>query len=118
MFAAPFGLIFFQPDLGTALVVAAVWLALLIFHPVSRKQLWLLILALVAVLPLGFNWLKPYQKERLTGFANPYADPAGSGYQVIQALIAVGSGGLVGQGLGRGSQSQLEFLPEPIHQSV
>jgi rod shape determining protein RodA len=112
LLALPFGLIFRQPDLGTALVVAAIWLVMLFFHPVSRKQLFWLGLVLSLILPWGFHRLKPYQKERLINFANPYADPAGAGYQVIQAKIAVGSGGWFGQGLGQGSQSQLKFLPE------
>ncbi len=107
----PFILIFKQPDLGTSLVVAAIWLGLLSAR-LRAGQLLGLALAILICLPLGFKLLQPYQKQRLLSFANPYADPAGSGYQVIQSLIAVGSGGFFGQGLGRGSQSQLEFLPE------
>ncbi len=108
----PFVLIFNQPDLGTGLVVAAIWLGLLFNSRVDRRQLLGLLAVILVCLPLGFSLLQPYQKQRLISFVNPYADPAGSGYQVIQALIAVGSGGWFGQGLGRGSQSQLQFLPE------
>lgn len=108
----PFALIFKQPDLGTSLVVAAIWLALLLNSRIEKRKLLGLLALILVCLPLGFNLLKAYQKQRLTSFINPYADPAGSGYQVIQALIAVGSGGWFGQGLGRGSQSQLQFLPE------
>lgn len=108
----PFVLIFKQPDLGTSLVVGAIWLGLLLSSRIRASQLLALAGAILVCLPLGYRLLQPYQKQRLLSFANPYSDPAGSGYQVIQSLIAVGSGGLTGQGLGRGSQSQLEFLPE------
>ncbi|PIP88236.1 rod shape-determining protein RodA, partial [Candidatus Beckwithbacteria bacterium CG22_combo_CG10-13_8_21_14_all_01_47_9] len=108
----PFGLIFKQPDLGTSLVVGVIWLGLLFNSRVDRRQIFGFLGVVLISFPLIFRLLQPYQKERLTGFVNPYADPAGSGYQVIQALIAVGGGGWLGQGLGRGSQSQLQFLPE------
>ena len=108
----PFILIFKQPDLGTSLVVAAIWLGLLLSARIRTSQLLALGLAVLVCLPLGYRLLQPYQKQRLLSFANPYSDTAGSGYQVIQSLIAVGSGGFWGQGLGRGSQSQLQFLPE------
>lgn len=108
----PFGLIFKQPDLGTSLVVAVIWLVMLLAGRLNWKQAGALGLAIAVGLPLGFSLLKPYQKQRLISFADPYSDPAGSGYQVIQSLIAAGSGGLFGQGLGKGSQSQLKFLPE------
>ncbi|MDP4030720.1 MAG: FtsW/RodA/SpoVE family cell cycle protein [Patescibacteria group bacterium] len=108
----PFALIFKQPDLGTSLVVAAIWLGLLLAARIPGRQLMAFLLLILLALPLGFKLLQPYQKQRLLSFTNPYADPAGSGYQVIQSLIAVGSGGWWGQGLGRGSQSQLQFLPE------
>lgn len=112
LLAVPFALIFKQPDLGTSLVIAATWLGMLFISRIGLRRLMPLLLLLIVAFPLAFTLLKPYQKQRLTGFLNPYRDPAGSGYQVIQALITVGSGGLTGQGLGRGSQSQLRFLPE------
>ncbi len=65
-----------------------------------------------AATPLAWNQLKPYQQKRLITFINPEADPKGAGYQVIQSKVAVGSGGLLGKGLGQGSQTQLKFLPE------
>jgi rod shape determining protein RodA len=65
------------------------------------------------VLPLGWMFLKDYQKARLVSFRDPGIDPRGSGYQVIQSKIAVGSGGMWGKGVTRGSQTQLRFLPVP-----
>ncbi|RJP80315.1 MAG: rod shape-determining protein RodA [Candidatus Zixiibacteriota bacterium] len=69
-------------------------------------------LAISAATPYFWGHLKPYQQMRLVSFMNPEADPKGSGYQVIQSKVAVGSGGLIGKGLGQGSQTQLKFLPE------
>ena len=69
-------------------------------------------LAISLATPQLWNQLKPYQKSRLVSFIYPEADPRGSGYQVIQSKVAVGSGGLTGKGLGQGSQTQLKFLPE------
>ncbi len=69
-------------------------------------------LAISAATPYFWNHLKPYQQKRLITFINPEADPKGSGYQVIQSKVAVGSGGILGKGLGKGSQTQLKFLPE------
>lgn len=108
----PFILIFKQPDLGTSLVVGAIWLGLLFSARIKAGKILALLLVILLALPLGYRLLRPYQKQRLLSFTNPYSDPAGAGYQVIQALTAIGSGGFWGQGLGRGSQSQLQFLPE------
>lgn len=108
----PFALIFKQPDLGTSLVVGAIWLGLLLSARIKAGKILALLLVILLALPLGYRLLQPYQKQRLLSFTNPYSDPAGAGYQVIQALTAIGSGGFWGQGLGRGSQSQLQFLPE------
>jgi rod shape determining protein RodA len=69
-------------------------------------------LALVVSLPIGLRVLKPYQRERLESFINPFADPAGAGYNVIQSMIAVGNGQLLGMGVRQGTQSHLRFLPE------
>lgn len=108
----PVILIFKQPDLGSTLVVMATWLGIWF---VSKLSLWLLAAtsATLAVLsPVVYQFLRPYQKLRIQSFLNPYADPKGSGYQVIQSTIAVGAGKLFGRGLGGGTQSQLQFLPE------
>jgi rod shape determining protein RodA len=77
------------------------------------KQYFLLLLLVSAVtIPLGLKVLKPYQRERLESFINPFSDPAGSGYNVIQSMIAVGSGQIMGKGVRQGTQSHLRFLPE------
>ena len=112
LLAIPALLIFRQPDLGTALVVGAIWLAQLI---IAGPKWWavlsgLLIMGFAAKLsPL---YLHGYQLERLESFVDPSVDPLGSGYNVIQSIVAVGSGGLFGKGLGHGTQSHLRFLPE------
>lgn len=109
---APVVLIVLEPDLGVGLTYlpvlgAALWLGGL------PRGLWVALLVLT-VFAAGAGWqvaLKPYQKERVRTLLDPERDPYGAGYQVRQSKIAVGSGGVAGQGLGRGSQSQLRFLP-------
>jgi rod shape determining protein RodA len=101
-----------EPDLGVALtylpiVVAGLWLGGL------PGRVWV-VLALITLVAAGVIWqssLKPYQKERVLTVLDPDRDPYGAGYQVQQSKIAVGSGGAIGQGLGRGTQSMLRFLP-------
>jgi rod shape determining protein RodA len=109
---APVFLIVLEPDLGVGLTYlpvlgAALWLGGL------PRGLWVALLVLT-IFAAGAGWqvaLKPYQKERVRTLLDPERDPYGAGYQVRQSKIAVGSGGIAGQGLGRGSQSQLRFLP-------
>lgn len=108
---APVFLILRQPDLGTASVVFVGFVAILFLSPVRKIYLILALAIMVALSPLGWHFLKTYQKQRIESFINPSADPHGVGYNVSQAKIAVGSGGLLGMGLGKGSQSQLNFLP-------
>lgn len=112
-FFLPALLVFLQPNLGSALVLVAIWLAIVAFSGMRLKHLVIFFL-LSSVVSLGaWNFaLAPYQKSRITSFINPYADPKGAGYQVIQSMIAVGSGRIWGKGLGYGSQSHLNFLPE------
>ena len=108
----PVGLIILEPDLGVALTYlpilgGALWLGGL------PRTAWILLIVL-AVISSSAAWryvLKPYQKDRVLTLLQPERDPFGAGYQVRQSKIAVGSGGISGQGLGRGSQSQLRFLP-------
>ncbi|MBI3384625.1 rod shape-determining protein RodA [Candidatus Gottesmanbacteria bacterium] len=101
-----------QPDLGNVVVFLSFWLIIL-FASGFKVVLMPLIGALaIFVLPLFWRFLKGYQKERIISFLSPQADPLGIGYNAIQAMVAVGSGGLLGRGLGRGTQSHLLFLPE------
>lgn len=107
------GLVFLQPDLGSATVLIFLWLGVMVIAGIKLKQL--LFLLLVGLILFGVAWfgiLKPYQKNRITSFINPYLDPQGSGYHRIQSMIAIGSGQFWGRGLGHGPQSQLNFLPE------
>ncbi len=109
----PAGLVELQPDLGSALVIVGVWVCLLFFAGMKWKQALVLIaLGLVAVSLAWFVAFDTYQRERVMTFLDPSRDPLGRGYNVTQAIIAVGSGGMFGRGLGFGSQSQLKFLPE------
>lgn len=109
--AIPMGLVLIQPDLGTALVMGVIWLSIVVVARVRWLHLAGLFAVGIALLPLGLKLLKPYQMQRLQTFMNPTADPLSTGYNVVQAKIAVGSGQLTGRGLASGSQSQLNFLP-------
>lgn len=107
-----FLLIFIQPDLGTSLTILAIWLGMLVASNISWKKVLLLVLIGLMILPTTWFFLHDYQRQRLISFASPQADPQGIGFHVIQSTIAVGSGELFGRGLGRGTQSRLQFLPE------
>ena len=108
----PVVLIFLQPDLGSSLVVVFIWVALVLAKGIKAK--WFLVGGgfLAIFLPLGWHFLKDYQMQRIYTFLNPHADDLGSGFNVIQSMIAVGSGQIFGRGLWRGTQSHLKFLPE------
>jgi len=106
-------LVLSQPDLGTTLTYMPVIVMGLFLGGLRFKQGMTLVLLAAMLAPVGWSVLKPYQRERLVSFMEPEADYHGSGYQVIQSLIAVGSGGLTGKGLMQGSQSGLNFLPVP-----
>lgn len=111
--AGVFVLVVLQPDFGSALLLAAVWGALLLVSGIKRSHLGVIVaVGLVTVAASWIFLLKPYQKDRVLAFMDPTADPLGAGYNVSQSIIAIGSGGLFGKGLGFGSQSQLRFLPE------
>lgn len=105
-------LVFKQPDLGTALTISAIWLLMLIGANISAVKL--AIMGLISFISAPAIWflLKSYQRDRILSFLSPTRDPLGIGYNVIQSTIAVGSGQLIGRGLGRGTQSRLRFLPE------
>lgn len=111
--ALPAALILRQPDLGTAVLLAAATLGIVMIVGLSRGQKIVLVGGSLLLMLLAWKFLLVgYQKERLFVFVNPERDPYGSGYSVLQARTAVGSGGLVGRGLGWGPQSRLNFLPE------
>ncbi len=101
-----------QPDLGTALVVLAVGITMLLFARVRFLTLGLLALAASGAALLAFPHLKPYQRKRLETFLNPEGDALGAGYHALQSKIAVGSGQGLGKGWGQGTQTMLSFLPE------
>lgn len=105
-------MIFRQPDLGTTLVLLVVWWVMLFASNVSIIKLLLIVVVVLAMTPLGWMFLKDYQRERFSSFVFPQKDPLGSGYNMIQSTIAVGSGQLFGRTLGHGTQSRLQFLPE------
>jgi rod shape determining protein RodA len=108
----PFALVMIQPDLGTSLVLLAILAGMLFMSGASLR--WLIAMALGVVLAIPVTWtyiLRPYQQDRILSFLNPAADAQGSGWQVLQSQIAVGSGGLLGTGLTNGTQSRGQFLP-------
>jgi rod shape determining protein RodA len=111
LIAVPLVLILMQPDLGTALVLIPAVVVGAYLAGIQWKHAAALLLAGALMLPVGWHFLKPYQKDRVTTFLRPEEDPRGSGYQTLQSKIAVGSGGFWGKGLGRGSQNQLGFVP-------
>ena len=108
----PVFLIFFQPDLGSVLILVLIWLGILFVSGIKLRHFLLLSLCFLLILILGWNsLLKDYQKERIVSFfVTP--DPLGASWSQEQAKIAIGSGGLTGKGLKKGSQTQLSFLPE------
>ncbi len=102
-----------QPDFGSAMVLVGIWIGMTLVSGISTKKI-VFILACGIVISVG-GWfrLQSYQKDRILSLVKPgVVDPRGSGYNVIQSMIAVGSGGATGKGIGHGSQSQLNFLPE------
>jgi rod shape determining protein RodA len=112
----PMGLVLIQPDLGTSLTYVPILLSGLLLGGLRFKQGAILLVGFTLL--VGGVWksgklLKPYQKARLTAFMDPNNDPKGSGYQIRQSLIAVGSGGVWGQGANKGTQTQGDFLPIP-----
>jgi rod shape determining protein RodA len=111
LMALPAYLVYRQPDLGTALVFVAILLGMLFMSGAGMGWLALLGGVTLAIAPIAVGALQAYQRQRLFCFLDPAADPQGACYQVIQALNAVGSGGLLGHGLTAGRQNQLGFLP-------
>jgi rod shape determining protein RodA len=106
-----FALVYRQPDLGTSLVFVAIFFGMAFMAGARLWQLVGMVAIAGAASPLIWGLLKPYQQARLTAFIDPYADPQGAGWNIIQSLIAVGSGGSTGKGLTAGTQSPLGYLP-------
>ena len=108
----PFVLVLGQPDLGSALSFVFIWLGIIIFSGVRLKHFLAILLIFLIVFASGWVfWLKDYQKQRIISFINPQIDKQGISWNVDQSKIAIGSGGLWGQGIGKGSQVQYGFLP-------
>jgi len=108
----PTGLVLTQPDLGTSILIASSGMVVIWLSGVNIKYFIYSSLALIISTPFAISFLEPYQKLRILAFFDPERDPLGSGYQIIQSKIAVGSGGIWGKGLLKGTQNYLEFLPE------
>ena len=112
LIALPAALVLRQPDLGTAVLVVVGGLALLFLAGLNWKVILAGAVAGMAAIPVAWQLLYDYQRERIFTFLDPTLDPLGSGYNIIQSMIALGSGGVFGKGFGNGSQAQLDFLPE------
>jgi len=111
--AVPALLVFKQPDLGTALTYISVLVVGAFIAGLRWKYVAVIAVLTVVVLPVSYQFLKDYQKARLVGFLDPDRDPQGTGYQLVQSKIAVGSGSMFGKGVTKGTQTQLRFLPVP-----
>lgn len=112
-FFIPFVLVFLEPDFGSAIIFLCIWFGMMLISGLSKKHL--LIITGTGLVLLGLLWgfvFKPYQKARILTFVNPLSDIQGTGYNAFQSMIAVGSGQLIGKGVGFGTQSRLNFLPE------
>jgi rod shape determining protein RodA len=108
-----FGFVALQPDFGSAIIFFTIWMGMVLVSGISKKHL--LIVFLLGAMAFGGAWLfvfKPYQKQRVLTFLHPMSDIRGSGYNAYQSTIAVGAGGLLGEGVGYGTQSRLNFLPQ------
>ncbi|HEY2012103.1 MAG TPA: FtsW/RodA/SpoVE family cell cycle protein, partial [Bryobacteraceae bacterium] len=106
----PAFLVFKQPDLGTALTYVSVLVVGAFIAGLRWKYVAVIAVLTVVVLPVSYQFLKDYQKARLVGFMDPDRDPQGTGYQLVQSKIAVGSGSMFGKGVTKGTQTQLRFL--------
>jgi rod shape determining protein RodA len=108
-----FLLVFLQPDFGSAMVIFFIWLGMVIVSGLSKTHLAVLMTIGLVLFVLLWNFsFAPYQKDRIKTFINPMSDIRGAGYNAFQSVIAIGSGGVLGKGIGYGTQSRLNFLPE------
>jgi rod shape determining protein RodA len=113
MIGAPVLLVAHQPDLGTAILIGATGVAVMVVAGLSWRIIIAGVVATLAALPVFIIFvMKEYQRNRILTFLNPESDPSGEGYHILQSKIALGSGGFLGKGLGLGTQSQLNYLPE------
>jgi len=109
----PFMLVFLQPDFGSAIIILFIWIGMTLVSGISRKYFLILVgVGVVVFVGLWFFVFHPYQKSRIENFINPMSNIRGTGYNVYQSTIAVGSGQIMGKGVGFGTQSRLKFLPE------
>ncbi len=109
----PVALIIIQPDLGSSMVILFTWISMLLISGIEKKHIAIIFIFVLLVSIVSWSFfLKDYQKKRIEVFLNIQSDPKGAGYNVNQSIIAIGSGEIWGKGLGHGSQSQLNFLPE------
>lgn len=111
-FLLPFIIIFKQPDLGNAMVYFFIFITLIMFSTVPKKYLGYLIGLIISFTPVGWFLMKDYQRLRILSFISPHLDTQGTAYNMIQAVITIGSGMFFGRGLGLSTQSRLFFLPE------
>ncbi len=110
----PFALVLLQPDFGSAMIILLIWFGMVLVSGISKMHLLYVFSAGVLTFILFWFFLfAPYQKARILNFINPVANIHGSGYNAFQSTIAVGSGEVLGKGLGFGTQSRLKFLPQP-----
>jgi rod shape determining protein RodA len=109
----PTALVMYEPDLGTGLTYLPILAVGILLAGLRWRYLAAVVLACALALPVGWHFLKDYQRTRLVTFLDPSRDPRGAGYQVIQSKIAVGHGGMWGRGVTHGTQTQLRFLPVP-----
>lgn len=111
-FFLPVFLILIQPSLGVSILTAVSFLGVFLLLPIDRRKLFLPLLFSALIIPVFYLFLAPYQKQRIKTFLDPTLDPFGTGYNSIQSMMAVGAGQFLGRGLGKGVQTQLQFLPE------
>ena len=112
LLAVPVLLVVIQPDLGTALLIAASGVFVLFLAGLQWWKIGAMAAGLAASAPVAWHFMHDYQRERVLTFLHPENDPLGSGWHILQSMIAVGSGGMLGKGFNQGTQSKLEFLPE------
>lgn len=112
LLAIPLGLIVIQPSLGVTVLSAIGFLGVVLASEINKKYIFFIFLVTLALVPIFWQVLVPYQKERIQTFLDPTKDPYGTGYNSLQSMISVGAGKVFGRGLGKGVQTQLAFLPE------